>query len=289
MRTKIGIATLGLVSAMGWASGQKPPPKPPAAAPKDFAKPNEAFADFDAVDPNVNNKTGITTGRDFTYKEEDTVVTGRKVRQDRNIKHLFGEGELVLDNLKQHVVGDKADVDYGKKGLAIITGSVIITIKPKQETIAPADGTLTTPPVSPPQEVKKENKEDVSSARGRGVVITCDRVESLYRKKQAKIYGKEVRFTQKLTKPDGTEVERVVIAEHAEYDGKKDILILFAPVKATDTDGQVMNFSENVIVGTKEGNEALESKGRVTGIVKIDKEEDDTEEKPTPPQNKPPR
>lgn len=280
---KSSLIPIILVLGAVWAYGQKPPSaKPNVPSKQDSTKPKERIADFDLEDQKFNNKTGIATGRNFTYREEQTVVTGQKVRHDTNIKHLFAEGDLVLDDPEHHVVGDEATVDYSTKGktqgLIVITGVVIITLKPKQDPMPQPNGAITTAPVTPPNGAKKEKAEDVSSARGRGVVITCDRVESLYRKKYVKIFGKEVRFTQKLTKKDGKEVERVVIAEHAEYDGKKDRLILFAPVKATDSDGQVINFSDTVIVGTKEGDEWLESKGKSKGIIKIQEEEEENPE-----------
>jgi lipopolysaccharide export system protein LptA len=238
-------------------------------------------------DSKSNQKTGISTGRNFTYRERDTVITGQKAQYNEKQNRLLAEGELVLDDPKHHVVGDKADVDNSKRKLAIITGNVIITIKPKAEQSAsPPEGTVPTAPVTPPAEaVKNDEKENASSVRGKGVKIFCDRVESQYdrRKKYVKIFGKTVKFTQKFTNKDGKEVERTVIAEHAEYDGIKDELVLFAPVKATDTEGQVMNFSGKVRVGTKEGEEWLESKEKSTGIFRVPDEDDEEENGKTPP------
>lgn len=289
------LSVLTLVLGAGWATGQKQPMPPqgkssgktPAVAPKS-EQPPKGFAQFEMEEGDVNEQTGISAGRNFTYREKDTVITGDKVQFNNKTDRLIAEGDLIMDDSKHHVIGDKANVDTSAKKIAIITGNVVINLKPKAEPTAPQpNNAVPLAPVEPPQEAgKPKENETVASARGKGVTIFCDKVESYYssKKKYVKIFGKTVKFTQKIVKKDGTEVERTVIAEHAEYSGLTDKLQLFAPVKATDTDGQEFNFSGDVWIDTKEGAEAMKSKEKFKGIIRVKEEEDeDKDAGKTPP------
>jgi len=227
----------------------------PPAGKSDSPKPK--LAGFDCEDPTVEEKTGVITGRDFTYKEEDMVVTGAKAHYNKNTKVLDADGNLVLDDPKHHVTGDKAHVDNSRKGkLAIITGSVIIVLKPKDKPVdAPAN--------------------DVADEKGKGGTITCDRVDDYY-KKEFVILSGHLTFKQKIAKKDGHMVERTLTADHAEYDGKNDKMHLFAPVDVKDTENQEAHFQKDVYVGTKEGEETLKSDGPAKFIFLVDEDKDDS-------------
>lgn len=216
---------------------------------------------MDILRPRVDEKTGITTGNDFTYRRDDMTMTGSRVRWDKNKRLLDAEGNLVLDDDKHHMTGDKAHVDDRKSvKLAIFTGNVVIVIKPKADTkaanreSAPANG-------------------DVAKEKDRGAIITCDKVEDYYKKEFAILTGR-LNFTQKLTKADGHVVERTGTASHAEYDGKAHKLHLFPPVDGKDSDGQVFHAEHDVILGTKEGEETMQSDGPIHVVLLRDDEKD---------------
>lgn len=288
-----------LVFAGGWSlraagrqnqpSGGAPPAASTATPAKERTKPELTIHNMKRDD-----RTKVTSGTDFRYVEDDTVITGDKATYYGAKELLVADTNLVLDDPKHHITGDHADVYNGKdKKLAIVTGKVVIFIKPKEAVTpvvpgnpSPGDkgGKLglaqVTPPITPsaPTAAAPKNEVDAGKERSRGVTITCDRVESYYRKKFTILKG-HLTFLQKFVQ-DGKTIERTMTAEHAEYDGKKDNLVLFAPVEGKDSEGQEMRFTTDVSIGTKEGEETLESAGKAT--FKINVESDDGDETQTP-------
>ncbi len=196
----------------------------------------------DMEDPDANLKTGIYKGRNVVYTEGDTTVKGANAVYNKKTEELDVQGNLELNDPKHHVSGDKSHVDR-KKLLAIITGNVVITLKP-----TPPDPSIAV---------------DSTAAKQRQypVIITCDRVDDFYKKDFILLNGHLV-FKQTITKDDGKTVERTMTAEHAEYDGKTSKLHLFQPVKASDSEGQTIDFEKDAYVGTKEGEETLTSTGK---------------------------
>jgi hypothetical protein len=220
--------------------------------------PAKKMGSIDAEDYTLDEKTGVITARDFTYRADDMTVTGAKGRYNKNSKVLDAESNLVMDDPEHHVTGDKAHVDNGKAKLSIFTGSVIVVVKPKDKPAA-AGGS------------------DVADEKGNGGTITCDRVEDYYKRKFVILIG-HLTFKQTITKKDGSTVDRTLTAEHAEYDGKTDKMHLFAPVDLKDTDNQEGHFKKDVFVGTKEGEETLKTEGPGHIIFVIPDDKDDAEE-----------
>jgi hypothetical protein len=72
-----------------------------------------------------------------------------------------------------------------------------------------------------------------------------------------------------------------VTADHADWYGLEDRVVLHPPVRVEDTKGQTGSSDEDVIVFTKEGNEAIIMKKGSINIRIPDEEKDDTT---TPPQ-----
>lgn len=221
--------------------------------------------DFYGEDGFLDAKSDTMSAREFTYKDRDTVVTGAKARWNKKTEVLDAEGNLALDDPKHHVTGEKAHVDDSKKSkLAIITGSVIIVLKPKDKAAGSA-------------------ASDVEGEKGKGGTITCDRVDDYYDREFSILTGHLI-FKQSITKDDGHVVERTVTSDHAEYDGKANKLHLFAPVDMTDTDEQEAHFKSDVFVGTKEGEETVESKGAFTiKALRNDDKKDDGAKSPEKP------
>jgi lipopolysaccharide export system protein LptA len=242
------------------------PPMKGEAPPKKDPK----MGNLSMVDWKHNDRTKISTGRDFTYKSDDVIFTGDSLIYNTEHKTLLASGNLKADDIDYTITGGKADVDDGKKKLAIITENVVIVMKPKKKEAAQEGD---------PANAKKE--------RDRGITITCDRVENSYKKKFVTLKG-HLTFRQEVEKEDGKKVTRYLTAEYAEYDGKAERLHLFKPVAGRDDEGQQSVFDEDVFVGTKEGEETIETKGKVvhTFIVPED-EEEGTPKKESPPKPNP--
>jgi lipopolysaccharide assembly outer membrane protein LptD (OstA) len=272
-RASIWISTGAiLVTGVGWtlhASARQTPPnpaKPKAQSPQSAGqKPQKTdYEEFEDVVYEV--KTGITTGRNFVYKRGEMTITGNKARYDEKNKRLLAEGNLTMDDTQYHGTGDKADVDDGPKKLAIITGNIKIVLKPKKE-----------------EKPNPDAKEDVGSSRRRGGTVTCERVESYYKKKFSTLSGNLV-FKQTVKNKDGQDVERTLTADHADYDSKVETMTLYPPVNGSDTEGVIIKAVGIVVIGTKEGEETLTSKDKVTIIRPIKEDEDDDGTKPPPNQ-----
>lgn len=284
-RALAGAAVLGTAAPVAGAPpGHKSPPASvpvaPVTPPPGLASGqnnNQSIVYFSGADIKDDGQTA--SARNIHYAESDRTVTGDMGRYNRKTRQLSAEGHIVLDDPKHHITADRASVDDGKAKLAILNSSVVIVIKPDEPApgAAPATGGKTT------EETNTE--EDVASTRKRGAVITCDHVEDYYRKKSILMRGHLV-GKQRYRDKDGTDIERTLIAEHAEYDGKTEVLVLFPPVDVRDTQGQEMHFDTKVIVGTKEGAETLESSGAFRGVYhpkNSDEEEQPETDQATPP------
>ncbi len=210
----------------------------------------------------LDQQTGIGTGHDFIYKTGDTVITGDNARYDKNNEILDADSHLVMDDPQRHVTGDKSRVDRNH-ALLVVTGNVVLTMKP--EATAPDAG----------------KGESVEGAKKQGGVVTCDQVESRYKRKFNILRGHLV-FKQHILRPGKSPLDRTVTAEHAEYDGKKETLVLFAPVQGEDSDGSKFHSDKNpVTIGTKAGGERIEG---VQGVVVFTTpEETDTDDNAPPP------
>ncbi|MCW3054210.1 MAG: hypothetical protein JWN14_3380 [Chthonomonadales bacterium] len=227
-----------------------------AGAPLPSAGPQKQGQGLLAMDDtDLNEKSSLSKGKNFVYTEGDMKFTGMAAVYNKKSQELDAQGSLVLDDPKHHVTGDKSHVDTTKK-LAVLTGNIVITLKP-----APPD-----PNAPANQDAEKERKYPV--------IITCDRAEDSYKKDFIVLNGHLI-FKQTIVKDDGKMVERTLTAEHAEYDGKANKLHLFQPVKAHDTEDQQTDFEKDVFVGTKEGETSLTSPGRSTTKFNLDNATDD--------------
>lgn len=225
--------------------------------------PAQKQAGLTGIDVFMDENTGIATAKNFTYTERDMTVTGAKARYGQKTKVLEAEGNLVLDNPKNHMTGDKARYDSRSQVKhAIVTGTVVIVMKPKE---GPAG----------------DNARDVDKEKSKGATAFCDQLD-YFKLTDVAILKGHVVFKQTITKSNGRTVERTVTADHAEYDGKAEKVHLFPPVKGTDTDGQKFDADTDVFIGTKEGAETVQTKGRFTITFNTEDEEnkDSTDAKP---------
>jgi hypothetical protein len=186
-------------------------------------------------------------------------VTGPHAIYDDNKKILNAAGDLALDDDKHHVTAAKADVYYGSKKLAILTGNVVIDLKPDKKPDAAQPNAPQQPAPPPADNSADAPSHDMKSERGQGGRITCDHVDDYYKKKFVVLQGHLV-FTQQIKKKDHV-VTRTMTAEHGEYDGKAEKLHLFGPVQGSDTDGESFKSEKDAYIGTREGEETVTIKG----------------------------
>lgn len=229
--------------------------------------PPERQGKVNLIDGDVDTKTGIGTGKNVVYTEGEMKFTGQSAVYNDNTKELVTQGNLVLDDPKHHVTGDKCHV-YSSKRRAVMSGNIVITLKPS------------TPDPNLP------NNSDRSKQSQYPVIITCDNADDYYKKNFIILTGHLV-FKQMYMKNNGKMVERTVTADHAEYDGKANKLHLFKPVKSYDSDGQKGEFESDVFVGTKEGEETLTSSGKSNyQFILEEVPDDDTAPEDTTPEKK---
>lgn len=232
--------------------------------------------EVDGINLVTNKRTGITTADDslVLIPEDKMRITGDRTIIDENKKTVDVAGKLEIDDPEQNVKGVKAFIDDNndvKK--AIITGNVVILIKPKKEKDAEKK----------PNAAADDPKDDeLKKGRNEGVLVKCDKVENFYKREFIILTGNLV-FTQKITTDKGRIIERTLKASKAEYDRKTEKLYLFGPVTGSDSDGQQFDTDSDAVVGTKEGEETLEIKGRFKASIFVeDKDEDpDTASKKT--------
>jgi hypothetical protein len=250
------------------AAKSNPSPLPAATSTQNA---NQKYDDLYLDKPELDETTGLWTGTHFTYRRDDTVITGDKARHNNKTRILDAEGNLTLDDPKHHVTGDKAHVERDKS-LAVITGNIVIVLKPEKEE-ANAGAPTSADTGNDSQKVQSEKKH--------GGTVTCDRVDDDYKRKYSILNGHLV-FKQHILRKNGETLDRTLTAEHAEYDGKQDKMVLFKPVDGTDSDGQKLHTDDDVIIGTKEGAETIQFKGKVF-VQFVQPKEDDADKDNKPP------
>ncbi|HZT40803.1 MAG TPA: hypothetical protein VFA07_01370 [Chthonomonadaceae bacterium] len=282
-RFVLALAGAAVLSAAVAGNAQHPSaPRKPAAGMVPVAKvtpppglaggksSNQSDVDVSGKGVSIDASTHLYRGRDmrFYFPDEKRTVTGDTGSYNDQTKIIDAEGHIVIDDPKHRITGDKAHVENGKQKLAIISSNVVAVIKPDQQ---PAGSSA-----SPGE------KEDVGSARQHGATITCDRLEDYFRKNYIVMHGHFV-GKQNFRDKDGKEIERTLTAEHAEYDGKKEILLLYPPVDEHDNEGRQIHFDSLVTVGTHTGAETLEANGPFHMVTPYDNSSEEEGPEPGPP------
>jgi len=223
-----------------------------------------------------------------TDLEEGTVFKADliHVNNKKGVQTANATGNMSVTDKQADVTGEKAVVYFARsKRLAVVTGNVVILVKPKKDDAQPAAPTVPSTGPAPvsfqngkPVVEPKTSQEDesASDARKHPSTITCDKLEYEYAKskKHAVLTG-HFKVVQKLT--DKT---RTLTADHADWYGLEDKVILHPPVHMEDTKGQSGISEKDVTVFTKEGSEGM-LMGRGTFTIKVD--DTDEEDTTTPP------
>ena len=238
--SKLAAGSLGLVMATGLVSGGQTPSgkQTPSSSIKNTAAQGEdTRGHLDSADILLVTKTNMATGHNFTYTQGSRTITGDNGRYNNKSGVLDADGHLVMDDPEHHGTCQKAHVEE-TKALAVLTGDVVLTLKPQKAT--PAD-----------------NPNDISAGKNQGAVVTCDQVDSYYKKKFTVLRGHLV-FKQHIPREGQEPLDRTGTAEHAEYDDKNEVLTLFPPVMGHDSDeSEFYSNDKKVVIVTKSGEETL--------------------------------
>lgn len=231
----------------------------------------------------TNDNTGIGSGRNVVGVIEEDEVHYRADKFTYNQKTRVAEvtGNLFISDPKADVTADRALIYYAKAKRKIeLYGNVHILAKPKPDKDKEAPMPAPVVVEGDRATVQQPDPDSSAGARKYPADITCDRADYFYGKdkKLANLFG-NFKAVQKL--PDKV---RTLTADHAEWYGREDRVLLYAPVKFSDTKGIRGEPTGNVTVYTAEGNESIETKGRSTITIPV---EDDEEDAPKPAPAKP--
>jgi lipopolysaccharide export system protein LptA len=208
--------------------------------------------------------------------EDDTVIKADHFTWNDKAKTARATGHLHLSDERVEGTADQADIDYHRdKRVIVLTGNVKLTLKPRKgQTEAPAPGSL--PPTAgdgksgaPQPEGKNgqnaaqssaaqsgDDNNELSDVRSYPIEVTCDRVEYEYaRDKRHAVLTGSFRGVQKLK-----DYTRTFTAEHAEWFGREERVVLKGPVHLEDTKGRKGETPEDVELFTTEGKEAIRLK-----------------------------
>jgi lipopolysaccharide export system protein LptA len=271
-------------SALYSASSQEPK-KPQAAAgqpekadkkPKTLNIRYSAWSHSDSTEISDFKEAVITDVDEGTVFRADKM----KVNNKKGIQAADATGNLLVTDKQADVTGENAVIHFAKsKRLVVLTGKVLITVKPKSEQKDP-----TTAEVGPAPVVLQDGKakiadakpddddESAGSARKYPATITCDKVEYEYAKskKHAVLTG-SFKVVQQM--PNRT---RTLYADHGEWFGLEDRLLLHAPVRWEDTKNNMKGQSPgDVTVFTKENDERIEMPKGGSFVVEVEEEEEE--------------
>lgn len=200
-----------------------------------------------------NEGTGEGSARNIEIVDDQTVIHADEGRWNTKQRVARLTGNLTLKDPQADGSADTALVFYARsKRLLVLTGRVQLTIKPRKEQkeAAPAAVSIQNgkAQVAPPPE-----EEDKESPRKYPAVVTCDRAEYHYDRdvKYALLTG-HFKVTQTL--PEKT---RTLTADHAEWWGKEERVLLHGPVHIEDTKGMNGDTAGDVTLYTTEGDERI--------------------------------
>jgi lipopolysaccharide export system protein LptA len=282
--------TFAFLVAGSWAQ-QKPKQSKQIAQsqPSKQADKDTEFLDISCSSFNQSDATGEGEYAKFVAVDKDTTVIGDLCKLHDKKKVAEATGNLKITDPQADATGDKALVYYAKsKKLLVITGNVLITVKPKEKSSKPGEPAAASgaqpKPVEPTPAKVEATKAAVQpapddnddSSRKYPAVITCDKAEYYYAKdkKHGFLTGN---FKVVQTLPKKT---RTLTADHGEWFGKEDKIILFPPVHFEDTEGTTFEPVGEVTLFTKEGEERVSMSKGGKGHIIVKDDEEDKEKKP---------
>ncbi len=173
----------------------------------------------------------------------DMLLITQRAIVDEKEQVITVPGKITITSPECDIVADRG-IAYLKKRLAVLEGNVVMHLKPKVE------------------EEIDENSERAKYTKP--TMITCEKIEYLYRKKVASGMGNVV-FKQD---------KRIATAKKFTYDEKSEVLTVIGDVKAVDEDGQTFYAPEKVLICLKRGNEYMEA-SNAAATIKVDMGEEE--------------
>ncbi len=212
-----------------------------------------------------NSTTERGEAKGITIVDDKTLVQADHGKWDNRPKVQLAEtvGNIKMIDPQADATGDKALIYYAKsKKLLILTGGVQITIKPRDEeqtqpaaAPGPAPVSVQAGKATVQQPGTEEKPADDDSPRKHPTVVTCDKVEYQYGKdKKHAILSGHFKAVQTLK---GN--VRTLTADHGEWFGLEDRLVLYPPVHFEDTKGMIGDPKGEVTIHTKKGDEWIKT------------------------------
>ena len=246
---------------------------PPHAAEQTTPNPEDVLF---SEESHEDEKTGIFILHNWKYTRDDMVVTGANAIYNREKDVLDTDQPIVMDDKKYHLTAQTAHIEHVKDNRKLrsvqLTGHVVMVMKPEApETSVRQGGPVPTPeaappaaptPAAPPAKADDDKRgQDAKDSRKHGGTAYCDKLLYKTYDKFSTLTGSVV-FKQSFEQKDDEkntvkQVERTLTCEHAENDGKANQLHLFKPVHFKSNQDEKMDTPEDVIVGTKEGEETM--------------------------------
>jgi lipopolysaccharide assembly outer membrane protein LptD (OstA) len=212
---------------------------------------NDEKANIDGKIWNIDGKKGSRTydvTGDVIVHYQDVVMTADKAIYTEKDKTVIATGNVKIVDPENEITGQKG-IAYLNQRLCVIEGNVKLITKPKQQSKAKKE-------ISQLDELKSEP-----------VVMTCGKIEYLYRKKIVTADG-DVKVVQK---------DKTFTTNKAVYDVNQELLTLPNGVDAIDEEGQTFTSKGLVKVFLKEGSEWIQAeKGSARIKVNLDEEGEDT-------------
>lgn len=211
---------------------------------------------FDQAEEDENRSIGIYTNATIT--DGDTVIHCLKAIMHRKDHIIDVKGNVTISNPQADVSGDGGTVDYTSHvRTATLSGNVVMIIKPKK-TEEPQAKQATSP----------SNSNNDAEIRKYPLEVHCEKIVYEYAKdkKHALLTG-DFHIIQKL--PDKT---RTLTADHAEWIGLDDKVILYPPVHVQDDKGFQGDTDEQVVILTGKGNDTIKL-GKGKAVIPINEDE----------------
>lgn len=260
--TRLPVIVSGILLALLF-EGAKTAPKPSDAksphppVTKGTAAPvRQLEIQFDQAEEDENRSIGVYTNATIT--DGSTVIHCAKAILHRKDHILDVTGNVTISNPQADVSGDNGTVDYTTQArTATLSGNVVMTIKPKKENETKAK-----------QPTPSSGSNDNARIRNYPLEVHCDKIVYEYGKdkKHALLTG-DFHIIQKL--PDKI---RNLTADHAEWIGLEDKVILYPPVHVQDDKGFQGDTNEQVVILTGKGNDTIKL-GKGKAIIPIKEEE----------------
>lgn len=195
----------------------------------------------------MDDKTIYTVTGSVVIRHGDTAINAQQVEytesKDKKIRTAVIDGGLKVTDPDGEITGLRASADLNQRKISI-EGDIKMLVRPK-------------PSANSAEGARSKLKEPA--------VITCDKLDYLYRDKIATAVG-NLKIVQK---------NRLLQAGTAVYDAKSEVVTLTGGVTVTDEEGQKFTSSGIVKASLKDGDEWIEAEN-ASATLKVDTEENNS-------------